>query len=69
MAMIDLKSRNVTREIPFQQWSTAGHVATRNPFKMTADGNHLTMKVAPDNGEKGSGTEIITYEATVTPAK
>ena len=69
MAMIDLKSRNVTREVPFQQWSTAGHVATRNPFKMTADGNHLTMKVAPDNGEETNGTEIITYEATVTPAK
>jgi hypothetical protein len=44
-------------------------VATRNPFKMTADGGHLTMKVAPDNGEEGNGTEILTYEATVTPAK
>lgn len=69
MAMIDLKSHGVVREVPFQQWSTAGHVATRNPFKMTADGDHLTMKVAPDNGEEGNGTEIITYEATVTPAK
>ena len=38
MAMIDLKSRSVIRDVPFQQWSTAGHVATRNPFKMTADG-------------------------------
>ncbi|MGO4189240.1 DUF6454 family protein [Pseudarthrobacter sp. TAF60_1] len=69
MAMIDLKSHEVTREVPFQKWSTAGHVATRNPFKMTADGNHLTMKVAPDNGEEGNGTEILTYEATVAPAK
>jgi len=69
MAMIDLKSRGVVREVPFQQWSTAGHVATRNPFKMTADGDHLTMKVAPDNGEEGNGTEIITYEATAAPAK
>ncbi|UKA62783.1 DUF6454 family protein [Arthrobacter sp. FW306-04-A] len=69
MAMIDLKSHNVIRDVPFQQWSTAGHVATRNPFKMTADGNHLTMKVAPDNGDEGNGTEILTYEATVTPAK
>ncbi len=69
MAMIDLKSRSVIRDVPFQQWSTAGHVATRNPFKMTADGNHLTMKVAPDNGDEGNGTEILTYEATVTPAK
>ncbi|WOH19490.1 DUF6454 family protein [Paenarthrobacter sp. GOM3] len=69
MAMIDLKSHEVSREVPFQQWSTAGHVATRNPFKMTADANHLTMKVAPDNGEEGNGTEILTYEADVAPAK
>jgi hypothetical protein len=69
MAMIDLRSHSVIREVPFQHSSTAGHVATRNPFKMTADGNHLTMKVAPDNGDEGNGTEILTYEATVTPAK
>jgi hypothetical protein len=68
MAMIDPKSHTVIRDVPFQQWSSAGHAATRNPFKMTADGNHLTMKVAPDNGDEGNGTEILTYEATVTPA-
>jgi len=68
MAMIDLKSHGVTRDVPFQQWSTAGHVATRNPFKMTADGDHLTLKVAPDNGDEGNGTEILTYEATVKAA-
>ena len=68
VAMLDLTSEQVTREIPFQHWSTAGHVATRNPFKMTAEGNHLTMRVAPDNGDEGNGTEILTYEATVTPA-
>lgn len=67
MAMLDLTSHQVTRDVPFQKWSTAGHVATRNPFKMTADGGHLTMKVAPDNGDEGNGTEILTYEATVTP--
>ncbi|MDQ0213480.1 DUF6454 family protein [Arthrobacter bambusae] len=69
MTMMDLKSHSVIRDVPFQQWSTAGHVATRNPFKMTADGNHLTMKVAPDNGDEGNGTEILTYEATVAPAQ
>jgi hypothetical protein len=67
LAMIDLTTEQVTRDIPFQQWSTAGHVATRNPMKMTADGNHLTLRVAPDNGDEGNGTEILTYEATVTP--
>jgi hypothetical protein len=68
MAMIDLKSHSVSRDVPFQKWSTAGHVATRNPFKMTANGNHLTMKVAPDSGDEGNGTEILTYEAAVPPA-
>ena len=40
---------------------------TRNPMKMTADGDHLTLRVAPDNGDEGNGTEILTYEATVAP--
>ncbi|MEO3744621.1 DUF6454 family protein [Plantactinospora sp. B5E13] len=65
MALIDLRSRDVLREVPFQQWSTAGHVATRNPLKLAADGNRLTMWAAPDNGEEGNGTEILTYQATV----
>jgi hypothetical protein len=69
MAMIDLTSKEVIRDVPFQKWSTAGHVATRNPFKMTAAGSHLTMKAAPDNGDEGNGTEILTYEADVTPAR
>src|SRR6266487_1906008 len=67
MALIDLRTHDIVREVPFQQWSTAGHVATRNPFKMTADGDHLTVRVAPDNGDEGNGTEILTYETTVTP--
>jgi hypothetical protein len=66
VALIDLRSHKATRDVPFQKWSTAGHVATRNPFKMTADGDHLTMRVAPDNGDEGNGTEILTYEASLT---
>lgn len=65
IAMLDLTTEQVTRDIPFQKWSTAGHVATRNPFKMTADGRQLTMRVAPDNGDEGNGTEILTYQATI----
>jgi hypothetical protein len=67
MALIDLTTHTVLRDVPFQHWSTAGHVATRNPFKMTANGDHLTMRIAPDNGDEGNGTEILTYGATVTP--
>ncbi len=69
IALIDISKQTLLRDVPFQQWSTAGHVATRKPFKMTADGNHLTMRVAPDNGDEGNGTEILTYEATVTPTQ
>nr|WTA65959.1 DUF6454 family protein [Micromonospora sp. NBC_00855] len=65
LALIDLHSHDVLREVPFQQWSTAGHVATRNPVKLAADGNRLTMWAAPDNGEEGNGTEILTFQATV----
>lgn len=69
MALLDLIKQTTLHEVPFQKWSTAGHVATRNPFKLRADGNHLTMHVAPDDSEEGNGTEILTYEATVTPTK
>ena len=67
MALVDLRTHDVLREVPFQQWSTAGHVATRNPLKLAADGNQLTMWAAPDNGDEGNGTELLTYRATVTP--
>lgn len=67
MALVDINTHNTLHDVPFQKWSTAGHIVTRNPFKMTADGNHLTMRVAPDNGEEGNGTEILAYEATVAP--
>ena len=69
IALMDITRQKVLHDVPFQKWSTAGHVATRNPFKMTADGNRLTMRVAPDNGDEGNGTEILTYEATVTPVQ
>jgi hypothetical protein len=66
MALIDLHTHVVLREVPFQQWSTAGHVATRNPLKLAADGNKLSMWAAPDNGDEGNGTEILTYQVTVS---
>jgi hypothetical protein len=67
IALIDSRTHATLHSVPFQQWSADGHVASRNPFKMTAAGNHLTMHVAPDNA--GMATEILTYEATVTPAR
>jgi hypothetical protein len=68
IGLVDLRSHAVVNEIPFQQWSGAGHVITRNPVKMAADGHRLTLWAAPDNGEEVNGTELFTYQATVTPA-
>ena len=68
MGLIDLRTHDIVYEVPFQQWSTAGHVVTRNPLKLAAADNQLTLWAAPDNGEEGNGTEILTYQATVHPA-
>jgi hypothetical protein len=65
VALIDLHRHTIINEFPFQQWSDAGHVMTRNPVKLVADGNVLTMWAAPDNGDEGVGTEIYTWQATV----
>ena len=67
LTMIDLRSHHILREAPFQKWSTAGHVMTRNPVKLSASGNQLTLWAAPDNGDEGNGTELFTYQANVSP--
>ena len=65
MAMMDLHTHAVRRELPFQQWSSAGHVMTRNPLKLAADGSRLDLWAAPDNGEEVNGTEVFHYTADV----
>ncbi len=65
VSMIDLRSHSILREVPFQKWSTAGHVMTRNPVKLAASGDQLTLWGAPDNGDEGNGTELFTYQASV----
>jgi hypothetical protein len=65
VALIDLHRRTIINEFPFQQWSAAGHVMTRNPLKFAADGRTVTMWAAPDNGEETAGTQIYTWQATV----
>ena len=57
------RKHDVINEIPFQQWSDAGHVMTRNPLKLAADGDVITMWAAPDNGEEAAGTQIYTWQA------
>jgi hypothetical protein len=67
LSMLDLRTHDVLREVPFQKWSSAGHVMTRNPVKLAASGNQLTLWAAPDNGDEANGTELFTYRATVNP--
>jgi hypothetical protein len=66
VALIDLHRRTIINEFPFQQWSAAGHVLTRNPLKFAATGHTITMWAAPDNGEEIAGTQIYTWQATLT---
>lgn len=68
LVMIDLRDRHrILHEVPLQQWSTAGHVITRNPTDLDADGSHLTLYAAPDDSGEAAGTQILVYEAYVTP--
>jgi len=68
LVMIDLRDRHrILHEVPLQQWSNAGHVITRNPTDLDADGIHLTLYAAPDDSGEAAGTQILVYEADVTP--
>ena len=64
MGLTDLRTHRILHEVPFQKWSTAGHVMTRNPLKLTADGSTLDLWAAPDNGDEGNGTELWHFRAT-----
>ncbi|QKW05933.1 hypothetical protein HUT18_05535 [Streptomyces sp. NA04227] len=65
IALLGLRSGAVQHEVPVQLWSSAGHVATRNPVHLEAESGTLRMWAAPDDGEEASGTEILVYEAKV----
>lgn len=65
LALIDLGTGQVAREVPFPQFSRAGHVTTRNPVELVPEGDRLTAWTAPDDGDEGAGTELLTYTATV----
>ena len=66
-ALQDLASGRILHEVPISLWSSAGHVVTRNPTDIDATGSHLTMYAAPDDFGEGNDTEVLTYEADVTP--
>ncbi|XVU23373.1 DUF6454 family protein [Actinoplanes sp. CA-054009] len=66
VTLIDLHRRAIVNEFPFQLWSAAGHVLTRNPVKLSATGSTVTMWAAPDNGEELAGTQIYTLQAKIS---
>jgi hypothetical protein len=63
IALLDLGTLTVRHEVPFQQWSSAGHVATRNPVLLEMAGDKLRVWAAPDDGEEPNGTEILVYDS------
>lgn len=69
LALVSLATGQLEHEVPVQQWSTAGHVITRNPVDLEAKGSHVTLFAAPDDGEEIAGTQLFTYEADVTPLR
>lgn len=69
VALLDLRDLQIRHEVPIQLWSTAGHVVTRNPVDIDADGRRLRMYAAPDDAGEGKGTEVLVCEADVAPTK
>lgn len=67
LALLDLRTHRILHEVPFQKWSAAGHVMTRNPLKLEATGHRIDLWAAPDNGEETRGTEVFHYQAEVVP--
>ena len=65
LSLTDLRTHQILHEVPFQKWSTAGHVMTRNPVKLAATGNTIDLWAAPDNGDEGNGTELLHFRTTV----
>jgi hypothetical protein len=61
----DLRDGAVLHQVPFPQFSTAGHVATRNPVALEVEGDRLRLLAAPDDGEEQGGTELLVYETTL----
>ena len=65
IALIDLRDDSTVHGVPFPYFSTAGHVATRNPVTLERDGSTLRLIAAPDDGEEAAGTELLFYETPI----
>ena len=63
LALLDLESDEILHELPFPYFSTAGHVATRNPVHLEVVRGTVRLLAAPDDLEEGAGTELLVYAA------
>lgn len=66
LALLDLRDGRILHEVPFPQFSTAGHVVTRNPVALEVAGDRLRLLAAPDDGDEGAGTELLVYETPIS---
>jgi hypothetical protein len=58
----DLRDNRILHQVPFQLFSSAGHVLTRNPVAFEVDGCTLRMFAAPDDADEPNGTELYVLE-------
>ncbi|WP_020574389.1 DUF6454 family protein [Actinopolymorpha alba] len=65
LVLRDLRDNRILHEVPFPEFSTAGHVMTRNPVALEVAGNKLRLLAAPDDGEETAGTELFVYESPI----
>lgn len=64
IALVDILNRRIVHELPVPEFSTTGHVVTRNPFAVTMGEAGLQLHVAPDDGDDPTGTELLSYVAS-----
>ncbi|MBC8091390.1 MAG: hypothetical protein H7Y15_05505 [Pseudonocardia sp.] len=62
----DLGTGEIVHQLPFAQFSAAGHVVTRNPVALELDGDTLRMFAAPDDQEEVAGTELLVFETPIS---
>lgn len=64
LSLTRLSDDRIVHEVPFPHFSSAGHVATRNPVALETEGATLRLLAAPDDAEEGRGTELLVYETS-----
>lgn len=61
LALVEPLRQRITGDLPISEFSSAGHVITRNPVTVTVDESGLLIHAAPDDGDDDGGTRILSY--------